>query len=289
MNNALVSIIVHVYNAERYLARCIESILNQSYKNIEVILINDGSTDKSGEICDYYSSKDKRVKVIHQKNSGPSVARNKGIDIAKGKYIQFVDSDDYIEYNMTELLVNEMKNNVDLVLCGYRKIYKDSKGKLIIKNNNAYKKTNISKDEFLDIFGKIFKNYYISYIWNKLYVTDIIKKNNIYFDSKIGWGEDFIFNFSYLNYCNKFSIIDDLLYNYIQYNYNSITSNFNEESYNNQNYMYDIVRNFLKINNAYYGNNKMSVEIRYVNRIIACLEHFFIQSPIIAVMKLRKE
>jgi len=289
MSNDLVSIIVPVYNAEKFLNRCIESILRQSYKNIEVILINDGSTDKSGEICDYYSSKDKRVKVIHQKNSGPSVARNKGIDIAKGKYIQFVDSDDYIEYNMTELLVNEMKNNVDLVLCGYRKIYKDSKGKLIIKNNNAYKKTNISKDEFLDIFGKLFKNYYISYIWNKLYVTDIIKKNNIYFDSKIGWGEDFIFNFSYLNYCNKFSIIDDLLYNYIQYNYNSITSNFNEESYNNQNYMYDIVRNFLKINNAYYGNNKMSVEIRYVNRIIACLEHFFIQSPIIAVMKLRKE
>ncbi len=275
MSNDLVSIIVPVYNAEKFLKRCIESILRQSYKNIEVILINDGSTDKSGEICDYYSSKDKRVKVIHQKNSGPSVTRNKGIDIAKGKYIQFVDSDDYVEYNMTELLINEMKNNIDIVLCGYRKLHKNDKGKLIIKNSNTYKKINISKDEFMNMFGKLFKDYYINYIWNKLYITDIIKRNNIYFDDRIGWGEDLIFNLSYLNYCNKFTIIENLLYNYIQYNNNSITSSFNDKLYNNQKSMYNAVRSFLKMNNAYFGENKNIVEIKYTTSIVGCLYHLF--------------
>lgn len=275
MNNDLVSIIVPVYNAEKFLDRCIESILTQSYKNIEVILVNDGSTDKSSEICDFYSSSDKRIKVIHQNNLGPSVARNKGINNANGKYIQFVDSDDYIEYNMTELLVNEMRKNIDLVLCGYRNVYKDDKGKLIIKNSNTYKNNNISKNAFLNMFGKLFKDYYINYIWNKLYITDIIRKNNIYFDSKIGWGEDLIFNLSYFNHCNKFSIIENLLYNYVQYNYDSITSNFNEKLYNNKKTMYDQVRRFLKMNNAYLGENKSIVETKYATSIIACLEHLF--------------
>ena len=100
--NPKVSIIVPIYNSEKYMNKCIESILNQTLTEIEIILVNDGSTDNSGKIIDNYAKKDNRIKVIHQQNSGPSVARNKGISTAKGKYIGFVDSDDYIESTMYE-------------------------------------------------------------------------------------------------------------------------------------------------------------------------------------------
>lgn len=121
----LVSVIVPVYNAEHFIEKCIHSILNQSYKNIELILVNDGSTDNSVKICDSFAKIDNRIKLIHQANSGPSVARNNGIYNAKGKYIQFIDADDYIEENMIETLVNEMEKGLDIVICGYKRIFKE--------------------------------------------------------------------------------------------------------------------------------------------------------------------
>ena len=274
MDTDLVSIIVPVYNAERFLEKCVDSILNQSYTNIEVILIDDGSTDNSGNICDLYSQKDKRVKVIHQINSGPSIARNKGIHNASGTFIQFVDSDDYIEPNMIETLVDKINRDVDIVICGYKYIYKENDN-IVVRNSNTYKESKISKDEFLDKFGKLFKDYYINYICNKLYITDIIKNNNIYFDSSIGWGEDLIFNLTYLNHCENIFIIEDLLYNYVKYNENSITSTFNRDLYNNQKSMYNKVRKFLIENNSYSGENERIVESKYTNSVIMCLSHLF--------------
>lgn len=271
----LVSIIVPVHNAEKFLNKCVDSILNQSYKKIEVILINDGSTDNSGEICEYYSKKDDRVKVLHQRNLGPSVARNNGIHKASGKYIQLVDSDDYIDRDMTEVLVNEVKKNVDLVLCGYRYLYKSDNNETIIKNSNIYEKTYITKHEFLNRFGILFKDYYINYICNKLYHRDIIIKHNIKFDSSLAWGEDLLFNINYLNHCNIISIVDKLLYNYNKYNENSITASFNKDLYSNQQKMYTYVRKFLKENNSYSGENKRIVEEKFANSIIRCLQELF--------------
>lgn len=118
-----ISVIVPIYNAELYLNRCIDSIIAQSYKNLEIILVDDGSTDQSGVICDEYVQKDRRCKVIHKTNGGPSSARNSGLAIATGNIIGFVDSDDSIEYDMYELLMQSMKKNVDIVTCG-RYVYK---------------------------------------------------------------------------------------------------------------------------------------------------------------------
>lgn len=119
-----ISIIVTVYNSEKYLNKTIDSVLNQSFKDFELILVNDGSTDSSGEICDNYAKKDKRVKVVHQKNGGVSCARNKGIAISHGKYIGFVDSDDYISEDMYELLHNNLiKEKADLSICGIYDVY----------------------------------------------------------------------------------------------------------------------------------------------------------------------
>lgn len=115
-NQALISVIIPVYNVEEYLRECVDSVLTQTYQNFEIILVDDGSTDSSGQICDEYASNDERICVIHQKNSGPSKTRNTGLDNATGKYIYFLDSDDYIENNALELLVNTAEsNNADLV------------------------------------------------------------------------------------------------------------------------------------------------------------------------------
>ena len=118
METYKVSVIVAAYNIEKYIARCLDSILNQTYKNLEIIVVNDGSSDNTGEIIDKYSEKDIRIKVIHKENSGVSSARNKGLDMSTGDYIGFVDGDDTLETDMYELLVsNAIKNNADISHC----------------------------------------------------------------------------------------------------------------------------------------------------------------------------
>lgn len=126
--NKKVSVIIPVYNVEKYLEECIESVLKQTYKNLEIILVDDGSKDNSGNICDEYAKKDERIKVIHKTNGGLSDARNAGIDIAKGEYITFLDSDDFIEEDMYEFLVKNIeKANADISVCQVYYVYKDSK------------------------------------------------------------------------------------------------------------------------------------------------------------------
>lgn len=125
-NQALISVIIPVYNVEEYLRECVDSVLNQTYENLEIILVDDGSTDSSGEICDEYVEKDERISVIHQKNAGPSKTRNTGLDNATGKYIYFLDSDDYIESNALELLVSTAESNgADLVFFDARSFTDD--------------------------------------------------------------------------------------------------------------------------------------------------------------------
>ena len=130
-----ISVIIPVYNIENFLEKCINSIISQSYSNIEIILIDDGSTDRSSEICDYYASNDRRIKVVHKKNKGLSSARNIGLDIATGTLISFVDGDDYIHRMMLENLYKHKINHMaDIVTCNYLNVYKYSKP--IIQNNN---------------------------------------------------------------------------------------------------------------------------------------------------------
>lgn len=129
-SNELITIVIPVYNVKKYIERCIKSVINQTYKNIEIILVDDGSTDESGDICDEYAKKDNRIKVIHKKNGGLSDARNFGIDAANGKYISFVDSDDFVTNNYVEVLYNLIKNNdSDISVCIWKNIFEDNKTK----------------------------------------------------------------------------------------------------------------------------------------------------------------
>lgn len=204
----MVSIIVPVYNAEKTLCKCIDSILGQTFEDIEVLLINDGSKDNSEKICLEYASKDARVKYFFQENSGPSAARNKGLEEAKGQYIQFVDSDDFIEENMTEKLVNEMlKSNVDLVICGYKAVGMKNTKQIryipeIFSLDNGFFNIVNSKQrfgEFHSLCTKLYKREKITTFFNPEYVL----------------AEDFVFNMHYLKNIKSVSVLDECLYNYM--------------------------------------------------------------------------
>ena len=268
--NPLVSIIVPVYNAEKYIKECVNSIINQTYRNIEIILVNDGSKDSSSKICQLLAKNNPRVKYISQNNKGPSAARNKGIRYAKGDYIQFVDSDDIIEDNMTEELVRAKDKNSQLVLCGYN---------IISRNKTSSKKPNIAgnytREEFLRCFGSLFSNRLINSPCNKLYDKKILDENNLYFDEGISIGEDLLFNLDFLNCCSAITILPKTLYNYNRFNTNSLTQSYINHYFENQQKLYDSIRFFLLSNNKYIGNNIEHIETSYTNRVIESIANLF--------------
>lgn len=166
----LVSIIIPVYNVEKYLNKCIESVVSQTYKNLDIIIIDDGSKDSSGKMCDEWASKDKRIRVIHKTNGGLSDARNVGIEHAKGNYISFVDSDDFIENDMIEVLLKEIKeNNCDISICGYYKTYVD-KDEIIDNSKEIFVMNKIEAIDRMNILG----SYDVS-AWGKLFNISLIK------------------------------------------------------------------------------------------------------------------
>ncbi len=206
MLKELISIIVPVYNVEKYVNRCIESILQQSYKYIEIILIDDGSTDNSGKICDEWAKKDKRIIVIHKKNGGVSSARNLGLDIAKGEYIGFVDSDDYIDERMFELLINKLlETESDMCFCNGYYVENTKKAKMNLNYNDISDKRTIMQ--------KMFENNHANFaVWNKLIKKDCLKQ--LRFNLEISIYEDALFNFEYLDRINKIAFVKECLYFY---------------------------------------------------------------------------
>lgn len=230
--NDLVSIIVPVYNVEKYLEKCLNSIVNQTYKNIEIICIDDGSPDNSINILNKFAEEDKRLKIIRQKNQGLSAARNTGIINSIGKYIIFIDSDDWIEDNMIEFMLNEIqKDDKDISICGQYNHY-------FYKNNESIKKITLDKFQI-----NIFQNYNDYFIenyklhfpfgssWNKLFKKELIIKNNLFFE-KGRFHEDLLFVFRYLNLVQKIGVVKTPLYHYIVTRGNSITNKINKNEIN---------------------------------------------------------
>lgn len=220
-----VSIIVPVYNGESVIAKCLDSILNQTYSNIQVIVVNDGSQDKTKDIVMGFENRDSRVKVINKINEGVSVARNIGIKAAQGEFIQFVDCDDYIDKNMTENLVKNLNSNdAQLVICG---VFLDTQRNGYTISNLQTFNYCIAKDNqiALEVLNRLNGTYINSPI-NKLYKRDIIVNNSIYMDKNIDLGEDLIFNLKYLFYCNKVVFLEDAFYHYILKQENSLTCKF---------------------------------------------------------------
>ena len=216
MDNDLISIVVPIYKVEKYLEQCVTSIINQTYQNIEIILVDDGSPDNCGIMCDNYATKDARIKVIHKQNGGLSDARNHGIEIATGKYITFVDSDDYIDSKYIEELYNEIKtNNVKVSQCGILHVNDDQE---ILKKSGHLEKQLLSGKQMLKDLYKDHGTENIV-VWNKMY--DIKLFENIRYPvGKIH--EDEFTTYKILYNIDDVAILNKYYYNYRQ-NENSIT------------------------------------------------------------------
>lgn len=211
----MISIVVPVYKVEDVISKCIESIIAQTYSDWELILVDDGSPDKSGKICDEYSSKDSRIRVIHQSNSGVSTARNNGIAAAKGDYITFVDSDDYICPSFLSEFAFDF--NADLQVMGMKNIYKNGQ----TEKTEPACNTILNVKETLSTFSNI--QFFMS-PWAKLFKMNIIKSQRILFPIDICYTEDEIFVKKYLLYTEKIRMVSASLYCYTHFNENSLAS-----------------------------------------------------------------
>lgn len=213
MKEELVSVIIPVYNARKYIRNLLIDILNQSYKNLQIIIIDDGSTDDSLNIINEFARKDNRICVISIENSGPSAARNIGLNVAKGKFVRFIDADDRILPNSINEMVKVYNENedVDLVIGNYRSI----PSKYLVTGKKLENRI-VKEEQFVDIFLEHIRAFYIGVPWNKLYKKSIIDKFNIRFNNDLMWSEDFLFNLDYFDKCKLFYLlfIDEGIYDY---------------------------------------------------------------------------
>ena len=237
MEEDLISIVIPVYKVEKYLEKCIESVLKQTYTNLQIILVDDGSPDNCGKICDEYAKRDSRIDVIHKVNGGLSEARNVGISKAKGRYIGFVDSDDYIKENMYEILLNLIKEyNADASICN---LYDVIEGKEYIRNKNngiqEYSRLDILKEVLLD------KNIQ-SYAWNKLYKKELFDEVKYPIGKKY---EDIGTTFYIFEKCNKIVVTSEPEYYYLKRS-DSLVNNVTESTVFD--YMELILQRYLYIN-----------------------------------------
>jgi len=208
-----VSIIIPVYNAEKYLRRCIDSVLGQEYRDFELLLVNDGSTDTSGVICEEYAKKDHRVRVTHKENTGVSDTRNLAISQARGKYLQFVDSDDWLTSDATRLLVKAAEENgCDLVISDFYRVV----GERVSHKGDIETDGVMSREEFAAHMMEDPADFYYGVLWNKLYRRDIVEKHSICMEPCISWCEDFLFNLEYILHAERFYALRVPVYYYVK-------------------------------------------------------------------------
>jgi len=224
----IISVIVCIYNVEYYLNNCVSSILNQTFRDIEVILVDDGSTDGSVKICDTIAESDSRVKVLHIVNSGMSIARNKGMKIATGEFITFSDSDDIIDKDALKTMYDIItKNNSDLVICGYNADIKKDDKIIVSREMMPHNAVITEKQQILSKFIEIKSSHVFDALWNKLFRANIIRNNSI----KMPEGEifeDTEFVLRFLAHTSKVTLCDKCFYHYVQ-RIGSVTKSYNPQ------------------------------------------------------------
>ena len=293
MDKYKISIIIPVYNVDKYIKKCLDSIVEQTHKNLEIILIDDGSSDNSGKICDEYSKKNKRIKIFHQKNSGVSVARNKGIDNATGDYIMFVDPDDWIELNACEKLLNKIKkDDLDILVFNFykeyihssekHKRYKFNDRKTIIEKLQAKILAPSMKIPQFDIQG-------VGFTWNKIVSAESIRNQKFPFEGKKAIFEDVVFYYNLLEKVKKVEICNEYLYHYrvlnnsatrgynkdfldisdeFFKNINNLSKNHKEDIYFKKSLYIRIISNFCTALNVYFNNNNLKLNLFQIKKMI---------------------
>ena len=272
----MVSVVIPVYNTENYIDECVASIINQTYNNIEIILVDDGSTDESSYFCDSYCEKYDFIKIIHKKNEGLGLTRNAGINCASGKYIIFVDSDDYLENNAIEIVLNKILLE-DADVCYYSN--KRLKANGIIENEIRYYPQTLEEEEIIkEVFPKFFgtsqrgtDRYSIGSACMAMYDLDFLRKNELYFESERKvLCEDIIFNVKVCLKCKKVTFVNDCLYVYRE-NLNSLTHTYREDRFDKAEKLfqmenaiidetYQIEEAYLRAKDAFITNTIVSVK-----------------------------
>jgi len=252
-----ISIIVPIYNVEKYLNQCIDSILMQTFRDFELILIDDGSPDNCGEICDDYQAKDDRIRVFHQENAGVSAARNLGLKVAQGEYIAFVDSDDWLEQEMYEILYNDMqKYQADITICNHTFDYEDGRSLARYKENgNFLFDREMALNKMLE--GRLFA----WTLWNMLYKKSLFEGLN--FNNEISIGEDILICFELFKRSNKISYNSNLKYHYRQRENSACSKSFSKKSFDeivaNKVVYEDVLCNFPELREIMFYRYHMAV------------------------------
>lgn len=264
MNNPLITVVIPIYKVERYLSKCVDSVLGQTYENMEIILVDDGSPDRCGQICDEYALKDNRIIVIHQENQGLSGARNSAISISKGEFITFVDSDDYIDRNMIKTMYKQMvEDNADMVVTALESFFEDGTR---ISNAHGGRIFKLSKEQALDCF--LFNDYLTPCACGKLY------KSTLWNDIRFPQGklfEDQFTIYKVIDLCKKVVYMSTPMYHYRKRDGSIGHSNFSERTYD----LYSAINEEYKfIYNKYYrlcpnvNVEKITWELVFINMMI---------------------
>ena len=217
-----VSIIVPVFNGEKTLERCVESILSQQYADWELLLVDDGSADQSGALCDGFAQRDSRVRVFHQENAGVSAARNLALDNARGVYLQFLDSDDWITPDATSALVRAAEGNqCDLVVADFYRVV----GERLSRKGDIDEDGVLSRVEYAAHMMENPADFYYGVLWNKLYRRDIVERYRLRMNPEISWCEDFMFNLEYIRRAERFLALQVPIYYYVKTKGSLVNSN----------------------------------------------------------------
>jgi glycosyltransferase involved in cell wall biosynthesis len=288
----LLSIIIPVFNVEQYLPQCVTSVLSQTFTNFELILVDDGSTDGSGRICDEFVAKDKRTQVVHIPNGGSSNARNTGLEMATGTYICFVDSDDWVDDTYLETLLGLFKKaDVQLAVCGMTVEYPDHQEQWRCQPGTV---TVGPEDE--DAFLRLNQSFLLYGPCAKIYQHDILRQHGIRFDTSLSYGEDFVFSMTYLTHVSRIAVDGNPLYHYRKHNTTTLSTAYNERRFELDESFFEILYSFFEtrglltskglhyLYNRYWGSIchgvfqinhpkcKMSLLGKYhhIKRILAC-------------------
>lgn len=272
-----ISIVIPVYNSAHYLEKCLNSVIMQTYSNLQIICVDDNSTDNSWEILIHYASRDTRINIFRKKNEGVSEARNFGLKQADGEYLMFVDSDDWIDEKTCELVIDTIqKTNADIVMWSYvRELLGESRPKNIMEQDRIYEGGEVQEELYRRMYGIVREELAapenadaLCTVWGKLYRRNIIEKNRVrFFDiRKIGNYEDGLFNLDVFRYANRVVFLNQNLYHYRRDNVSSITNEYNAEIKNKKNVLFDYLEQCIQ---------KENLEEEYVqalnNRIVLSL------------------
>lgn len=274
-NKELISVIVPVYNVEQYLSRCVDSILNQSYQELELILVNDGSKDKSLEVCRKYEQKDFRIKIVDKKNEGAGAARNAGLEMAEGELIMFIDSDDWIEHDMLQHLYKLLReNSADISMCNY--FIESVDGSERTSHPFPIQDEPSITNDIAQCVAMLDEQCKFPYLWNRLYKRKFIEDFHIRFENQFTTGQDLDFNLKYFRHVNKCVISNRPLYHYIKNGIGSLCARYKDG-------LYGIVSELNLRRKALYTELNMNekddyiqiYEKTYVEYISSCVPNMF--------------